>query len=296
MAAYTGRRQALSGTASSGSATGQAAMLWARARALRERSERAGAVIPLAHRTETFTSDGLTWVLRILTGAAPHAPTNPDPFLPPYDPRLHVAELGPRHVLLLNKYPVLAGHLLIVTREWAPQAAFPRAEDFAAAARLLGDGPSLAFYNGGPESGASQPHRHFQAVTLPLGPAAEAIPTRRWIERAAGGAPLPFAGAAAGIAPGVWQEAEPGECLREIGGRLLARAGRDPRSAGSFNLLFTRKWMLAVPRRTRRYHGVSINSLGYAGALIAKSGAGLRALRNLGPLAILAGAAGDNTA
>lgn len=268
--------------------------LWEHAAALRRESEAAGVVVPLPHRTQTLEADGLVWVVRVLTGAAPDAPTEPDPFLPPYDPRLHVADLGSRHALLLNKYPVLDGHLLIVTRSWAPQAAFPEPEDFEATAPLLGSRPALAFYNGGPESGASQPHRHFQAVALPLGPLPAAIPTAAWIERAAAGATLPFPGAAAKLPAGLWNEPDLGENLYATAQELLRRSGREPSAPGSFNLLFTREWMLAVPRTRRRFGGVSVNSLGYAGALIAKTGEGLDTLSKRGPLAVLTGAASDN--
>lgn len=253
-----------------------------------------GAVIPLAHRTETFAADGLVWVLRILTGEAPNAPTDPDPFLPPYDARLRVAELGPKHTLLLNKFPVLAGHLLVVTRAAMPQAGFPDAEDFAATAKLLVGRPAMAFYNGGRESGASQPHRHFQTVSLPLGPQpAEPVPIRPWIEHVAAGGALPFPGAAVALSPESWQRHSIGAKLYETGEALLRQLGVDSRTPGSFNLLFTREWMLVVPRRIRRYRSVSVNSLGYAGALIAKSDASVRALRELGPLEILRGTAAE---
>ena len=269
-----------------------AARLWEKARTLRVAGEAAGAVVPLPHRTGTCTADGIAWNLRELTGPAPHAPTDPDPFLPPYDDRLLVAELGHDHALLLNKYPVIAGHLLVVTRAPLLQADFPDPGDFAATAPLLAGPPALAFYNGGPESGASQPHRHFQAVTLPLGPAPQPIPTREWIERAAHGEPLPFPGAAATLPAGSWTSASLGETLHATAAALLRRCGREPGTPGSFNLLFTREWMLVVPRTSRKYRGVSANSLGYAGAMIVKSGAGRRSLETLGPLAILRGAAG----
>lgn len=265
--------------------------LWARARTLRRAGVASGAVTEFPHRTETFSADGITWVLRVLEGKAPVAPTRPDPFLPPYDPRLLVADLGPHHALLLNKYPVLPEHLLVVTRAPRPQTAFPDPEDFAATAVLLTDAPVLAFYNGGPESGASQPHRHFQAVALPLGPGAEAVPTQAWIEAAAGGGILPFPGAATALDPALWRSNTRGEALHEIAARLLRRSGRDPLAPNSFNLLFTREWMLAVPRSRRRFLDVPVNSLGYAGAMIAKSAAARRALRKPGPLAVLAGAA-----
>lgn len=268
--------------------------LWGQARKLRAAGEACGAVMPLTHDTLAYVADGITWNLRRLTGAAPHAPTTPDPFLPPYDPRLHVADLGHHHVLLLNKFPVLGEHLLVVTRAPLPQAACPDPADFAAAAPLLAGTRALIFYNGGPQSGASQPHRHFQAVSLPLGPAPEPIPTQAWIEAAAAGTgATPFPGAVAKLPAGLWRPRADGERLHAIATELLRRCGRDPAAPGSFNLLFTQTWMLVVARATRRYRGVSVNSLGYAGAMLVKSRASRRSLDALGPLAILHGAAGE---
>lgn len=266
--------------------------LWAQAHAARVRGEASGAVVPFPHRVQTLDADGLTWNVRVLTGTAPKPGTDPDPFLPPYDTRLHVADLGADHALLLNKFPVLAGHLLVVTKADAPQAAFPDPGDFAATAPLLAGPPALAFYNGGRESGASQPHRHLQTVSLPLGPAPAPIPTAPWIEAAVDGQALPFPGAAARLPRSLWKSGNAGAGLHAAGAQLLRRCGRDPDAPGAFNLLFTREWMLAVPRTARRHRGVAVNSLGYAGAMIVKSRQGVRAMHSPGPLAILRGAAG----
>jgi len=270
----------------------RAQALWEQAGALRVRGEAGGAVAPLAHRVDTFDADGIAWNLRVLTGAAPRPATAPDPFLPPYDERLHVADLGRNHALLLNKFPVLPGHLLVVTTRDAPQTAFPDPGDFAATAPLLAGPPALAFYNGGHESGASQPHRHLQAVSLPLGPAPDPVPTAPWIEAAADGSPLPFPGAATRLPTGLWNRGDVGAALHATGAALLRRCGRDPADPGAFNLLFTRAWMLAVPRTVRKYRNVAVNSLGYAGAMIVKSEEGLRTLHSAGPLDILRAAAG----
>lgn len=64
--------------------------------------------------------------------------------------------------ILINPYPVLPGHLTIVSKTHIPQAIKDRITDMQELARLL-EG-FLVFYNG-PESGASAPdHFHFQAV------------------------------------------------------------------------------------------------------------------------------------
>jgi ATP adenylyltransferase len=46
-------------------------------------------------------------------------------------------------------------------------------------------------------------------------------------------------------------------------------AGNSP-PAASYNLLVTRQWLLWVPRSQEFFEGISINALGFAGALLAK--------------------------
>ena len=96
-------------------------------------------------------------------------PRRENPFLP-YEPELHVADLGDEHVCLLNKFPVMRDHALIVTREFVDQQEPLRPADFAAVWPLLGETGGLGFYNAGELAGASQRHRHFQVVPTPLVP------------------------------------------------------------------------------------------------------------------------------
>lgn len=93
-----------------------------------ERSQRAlarGALVPLA--TERVEQPGQgPFVLRRLLSATPKhlrsAGPKPNPFLP-WDPDLEVERLADTHLVLLNKYPVQEGHLLLITQRWAPRRA-----------------------------------------------------------------------------------------------------------------------------------------------------------------------------
>ncbi|WZN64072.1 hypothetical protein HKI87_09g56260 [Chloropicon roscoffensis] len=72
------------------------------------------------------------------------------------DPDLVVCDLGSGHTVLLNKFPVVSPHLLVVTRDFEPQTDLSAA-DYRACLSVLGqwrgeDG-GLAFYNSGPHSG-----------------------------------------------------------------------------------------------------------------------------------------------
>jgi sulfate adenylyltransferase (ADP) / ATP adenylyltransferase len=90
-----------------------------------------------------------------------------NPLMPP-EPPLTVGDITPTHVGVLNKYPVVEHHLLVVTKQFVPQEAALDRDDFVAVARCLAQIDGLAFYNGGREAGASQPHKHLQLVPLPL--------------------------------------------------------------------------------------------------------------------------------
>ena len=57
---------------------------------------------------------------------------------------------------------------------------------------------------------------------------------------------------------------------------------------GPYNLLMTREWMLVVPRSREFYHSISVNALGFAGAMLVKGEKQMRALKERGPMHVLA--------
>jgi ATP adenylyltransferase len=69
---------------------------------------------------------------------------------------------------------------------------------------------------------------------------------------------------------------------RELLERLHCDPARDPH-----NLLVTRERLLLVLRRCEEWEGVSVNALGFAGALLVRDGAALERVRRVGPLAVL---------
>lgn len=54
-----------------------------------------------------------------------------------------------------------------------------------------------------------------------------------------------------------------------------------------YNLLVTRQWLLLVPRSQEFFEGISINALGFVGALLVKEVAQLAMLRKQGPMSAL---------
>ncbi len=85
-----------------------------------------------------------------------------------------MAELSGSHTLVLNKFNVVARHLLLVTREFESQDDPVNALDYRHMLQVFAcfpeATPPLAFYNFGPHSGKSQPHKHLQILPMPLAP------------------------------------------------------------------------------------------------------------------------------
>lgn len=268
------------------------------ARAVRERGERArasGALEPLATRCVVVTEDDVPFQVRVLE-RAPRKPAAPvpsaggfdrdaearrSPFLRP-DPELAVAAFSsPTHRCLLNKYPVVEGHVLLVTRELELQDDPLTRADFAALAAALGELEGwLGFYNAGPVAGGSQPHKHLQLVP-PLVPppgggggGARACPLEARIRARA----LPFPHAVAALSP---EEAADPDALHAAWRDLRGRA------RGPYNLLATRAWMLHVPRVRPEWEGVAVNALGFAGAFLVRDAEALERLRRTGPWSVL---------
>ncbi|WP_250500446.1 DUF4922 domain-containing protein [Caballeronia sp. GAWG1-5s-s] len=220
-----------------------------------------------------------------------------DPFSPCED-ALRVGDIGERHFLLLNKFNVLAHHLLIVTTQFEPQEALLDTDDFAALLACLNRFDGLGFYNGGAVAGSSQPHKHMQMVRLPLD--GLAAPIEPLIRNARNGAIFRVPGLAFGHAA-AWLDAlsdNTPQHAHDTYRRLLDAIGVEPldvagatHQAAPYNLLVTRRWMLAVPRTAADVEGIAINALGFAGSLFVRDDTQRRIVETLGPMNLLARAA-----
>ncbi|WP_321801256.1 ATP adenylyltransferase family protein [Caballeronia sp. J97] len=216
-----------------------------------------------------------------------------DPFSP-CEEALRVGDIGERHFLLLNKFNVLAHHLLIVTTDFEPQESLIGEDDFAALLACLDRFDGLGFYNGGKVAGSSQPHKHLQMVPLPLD--GHALPIEAAIEAARTNGifrvpQLAFAHAAA------WLDDDSAANVRATYLQLLDAIGVQPldvigvaHQGAPYNLLVTRRWMLAVPRSVSHVEGVAVNALGFAGSLFVRDDAQRDVIETLGPMKLLASA------
>lgn len=274
---------------------------WQAALRCSEQALAAGALVPLT--TEVLTSQGVEpFLLRRLLSRTPKhlraGGPRPNPFLP-WESRLQVDLLGEGHVLLLNKFPVQPGHLLVITRQWQPQCGWLQILDWTAVAQVQTDTGGLWFFNSCAAAGASQPHRHLQLLpreaetpSCPLAPlllaqlAGEqpAWPWRYSLGRRLMRPPDPDSGPAQASA----LAQELAGLYREHAAHLeLGDPSRDPQPRHPYNLLFDDDWFLMVRREREHCAGFSLNALGFAGYLLATSGSDLRWLEAHGPWRLL---------
>ena len=201
--------------------------------------------------------------------------------------------IGPAHLVVLNKYPVITRHLLIVTRQYAEQTLPPDGADFSALAGLMQTLGGLGFYNGGEPAGASQRHKHLQWI--PESPQSDCLRSMT--------AALPPDGPPLEVIthPRIgWRHAfvrlkgpTDGNTLLEAFTRAAAACGlraRD-RHLPPYNFLANESWMLVVPRSREHAEGISINALGFAGSMFVSHPQDIDIVRRTGPLAMLAAVA-----
>ena len=246
-----------------------------------------GALQPIDTDTTLLDDDGVRFVVRAVSSLAHkdkarHAAVPTDP-LGDYDPDLFVADLAPTHYILLNKFQLLAGHVLLVTRRFEPQERLLTVEDFAAFITCLSEVDGLGFYNGGTEAGASQARKHLQLVPLPL---ASEGPDEVPMERLLGRSRLAFAHAFAPLVPPATApvlHAVYRELLNRCGISAIAAEEGEFQSA-PYNLLVRRSWMLVVPRSRACFESIPVNALGFAGSLFVRSQQDLERVRAVGPM------------
>ncbi|KAI0851070.1 HIT-like protein [Daldinia vernicosa] len=126
-----------------------------------------------------LTPNSIPFQLRFSPALAlkPKGPKPKEPHGKPFNPfenpspALLVADLPPSHRLVLNKFAVVPEHFILITREFKPQTHLLESPDIAATYACIQayrtNGQELfAFFNSGPHSGASQPHRHLQLLPV----------------------------------------------------------------------------------------------------------------------------------
>ncbi len=287
--------------------------LWAKVTERTEKALSCGALQFFPTECEFVEQGGVNFLVRILPQLArkDEAKKKQDkesgtstkefnPFLP-YEEDLFVADISDTHLCLLNKFSIVEHHLLIVTRAFEEQETWLTLRDFEAMWACLAEIDGLVFYNGGKTAGASQRHKHLQLVPLPLVEEGPKIPIETVLASAlfqngvGTTASFPFVHAIAQLDPN-WAKSPQAaasstlECyhnlLRAVN-LISSTPASGERQSGAYNLIATREWMLLVPRSLECFEEISVNSLGFAGALLVRSSEQMKILKDHGPMTIL---------
>lgn len=242
----------------------------------------------------------------------------------PYDDSCFVCEIKPKYCLLLNKFNVLENHLLLITKPFEPQTDHLNLQDFTAIFDLLKqletkDQDWVVFYNRGVYSGASQPHKHFQIIGGKDAQGNYIFPIlNKLAKHARDGketvteypflhsfSPLKNTDPKAVFStyesllkrvnvynskPSVDEKEEKMIIICEGPGLKETEKyefSLSPSKYPSYNLLFTKSWMLVIPRRAENYNKISVNSLGFLFSLFAKTQEDLQKIRDVGAMKLL---------
>lgn len=253
--------------------------------------------------------------------AAPVKQQRFDPFAVPEEALLVEPHLTATHYLMLNKFPIVDDHLLVITKAFEMQTDVATFEDFEALRATLSSVDGFVFYNCGARSGASQPHKHFQLLprdTLKLLEAdgdnaagmTHEIPMEALVDQCLPSAstpplaptPLPSPLSKSGIVvarlPHGWERSSDSASVQAVLGTyesMLQRVGlpvsRDgvdhcsDRSHPSHNMVMTKSWLMVAARQCDPCPetGLGSNACGFGGFFLVRDDAELAKLEARGP-------------
>jgi len=106
--------------------------IWSKALEISRKAVNCGAVIPLNTIKYKSSEKCCDFELRFLKSPIPkylieYGPKR-NPFIP-WDTRLQIQPINEKHTLILNKYPVQIGHMLLITNSWKPQNGWLNEDD-----------------------------------------------------------------------------------------------------------------------------------------------------------------------
>lgn len=263
------------------------------------------------HETYEETIDGSLYsfiltLLKTLQERPENGTIETNPFAKP-EPELTVLEEYKEFLdykVVLNKYPVVPYHFMLISKDFLSQDTPLSPIELSAIYSILlelknseHDREWFAFYNSGPQSGASQPHKHVQF--MPLSPgfsnfASSLVLKEEYFVPSEKREPLqdknlPFAHFVAPLPRD--QELTP-DLLAMTFIALLQRVLTVLRDEGqnhiSYNVIATLDYMMIVPRSNAKYKDiVGINSCGYMGLVLCKNEKILNFVKEDGILNIL---------
>ena len=188
-----------------------------------------------------------------------------NPFLP-FDQNLLVSDLDSSvYALIFNKFCLIPEHLLVITRDFVEQAAELTSTDFQIVMKVmesLEEISPLAFYNSGPEAGASQVHRHFQVIPTENIPIEEHIKSVLCFNE-----PFKIPLYSSFVHGCIRRPADSIDTDWQSEAYVKLKVFCNKYNKSAFNLLWTRDWILLVPRKREFTHDNlnSLNAMAFAG-------------------------------
>ena len=270
-------------------------IIWSKALEVSKNAVDCGAIIPLdtlKYKTNEAICD---YELRFLKSPIPkylieYGPKR-NPFIP-WDKKLEIQTLSDKHTLILNKYPVQIGHILLITNKWKPQNGWLDIYDFDAIENVDNDTSGLWFFNSSREAGASQPHRHFQL--LPRHSCESICPRYNWFCSLLSNKNNidSLISHSVSIKPrNKKQRSNAHELYNSYKSMIdemnLGSFDSNNKPLKPYNLLITKDWIALIKRKTERSNGFSINALGFAGYFLGTKRSNVDTLIKFGPEKIL---------
>ncbi|AIQ97117.1 putative ATP adenylyltransferase [Prochlorococcus sp. MIT 0801] len=270
-------------------------LIWSKALETSRKAIECAAVIPL----ETYKYKSIKRIfdyeLRFLKRTFPknlvdYGPKE-NPFIP-WDRRLEVQAVNDNYTLILNKYPVQLGHLLLITNYWKPQNSWLNIGDFEAISKVDNDTTGLWFFNSSKEAGASQPHRHFQLLRRHT--YENICPRYDWFCSLLNNSEdfNSDIKQSISIKPRMSKsEIDANDLFNSYKSMIiemdLGDINNDDKPIKPYNLLITKRWISLIVRSKDRSHGFNINALGFAGYFLGTKRSDIDMLIKFGPESIL---------
>ena len=269
--------------------------IWSKALEISRKAVDCGAVIPLETLKYKPNVAFCDYELRFLKSPIPkylveYGPKR-NPFIP-WDTKLEIQKINNKHTLILNKYPVQIGHMLLITNNWKAQNGWLNMDDFVAISNVDYDTTGLWFFNSSKEAGASQPHRHFQL--LPRHYYEVICPRYEWFCSLLSNRIIKqsLISHCISIRPrNKNTDSDSNDLFNSYKSMIdemnLGNMNSEDKPIKPYNLLITSKWIALITRSKDRSHGFNINALGFAGYFLGTKISDIDSLIKFGPEKIL---------
>ncbi|CCE62159.1 hypothetical protein TPHA_0B04890 [Tetrapisispora phaffii CBS 4417] len=187
-----------------------------------------------------------------------------------------------RYKLVLNKFPVIPEHGLLITNKFEQQKVPLTIEDVAAAHQLARslendiDGQKhIIFYNCGIDAGSSQDHKHMQVLRVPEG---FELLQDKIVADASATSLEPLYNKKVSFAHFVMKlpiESSKEylyKCYTELLQKAILTKPSDLQEQKDHNVIICKDWICVIPRASTKARSMDIafNSLGYSGIILVK--------------------------